>query len=245
MKADALQAARRRRVVELPARTVCVAAGTSPNVIYETRVPGHLRARRPQAVLPRPRGEGRRATATVSLEPCKPRRGLLHELPAGRPHVSFYGDNHPHYAGSVVKAMASAKDGYPHVVALFPETRTLDPADAAGARRERCARSSRSSTTSSSPTRAPGQPADADHRRDRRARARWRRASSSPGSSTACRTTRRIAPVRRRHAAGDGGARADRRLGRSREGPARHDRARDGRQLAALRGARARASRSS
>src|SRR5207249_3789463 len=33
--------------------------------------------------------------------------------------VSFFGDNHPVYAGSVVKAMASAKDGYPQVAALF------------------------------------------------------------------------------------------------------------------------------
>jgi len=33
--------------------------------------------------------------------------------------VSFYGDNHPRYAGNVVKAMASAKDGYPQVVQLF------------------------------------------------------------------------------------------------------------------------------
>jgi NAD(P)H-flavin reductase len=33
--------------------------------------------------------------------------------------ISYYGDNHPHYAGNVVKAMASAKDGYPHVVELF------------------------------------------------------------------------------------------------------------------------------
>ena len=33
--------------------------------------------------------------------------------------VSFYGDNHPHYAGSVVKAMASAKNGYPKVAELF------------------------------------------------------------------------------------------------------------------------------
>ena len=38
--------------------------------------------------------------------------------------VSLYGDNHPHYAGSVVRAMASAKDGYPHVVALFPDVAT-------------------------------------------------------------------------------------------------------------------------
>jgi len=35
--------------------------------------------------------------------------------------VSFFGDNHPVYAGSVVKAMASAKDGYPHICALFAE----------------------------------------------------------------------------------------------------------------------------
>jgi NAD(P)H-flavin reductase len=38
--------------------------------------------------------------------------------------VSFYGDNHPTYAGSVVRAMASAKDGYPKVSALFPEVRS-------------------------------------------------------------------------------------------------------------------------
>ena len=35
--------------------------------------------------------------------------------------VSFYGDNHPYYAGSVVKAMASAKHGFKHVAALYPE----------------------------------------------------------------------------------------------------------------------------
>ncbi|HUJ14655.1 MAG TPA: pyridine nucleotide-disulfide oxidoreductase, partial [Thermoanaerobaculia bacterium] len=35
--------------------------------------------------------------------------------------ITFYGDNHPKYAGNVVKAMASAKDGYPHVVGLFPK----------------------------------------------------------------------------------------------------------------------------
>ncbi|HVH44454.1 MAG TPA: pyridine nucleotide-disulfide oxidoreductase, partial [Labilithrix sp.] len=43
--------------------------------------------------------------------------------------VSFYGDNHPYYAGSVVKAMASAKHGFRHVAALFPETETLSSAD--------------------------------------------------------------------------------------------------------------------
>src|SRR5205085_108225 len=42
--------------------------------------------------------------------------------------VSYYGDNHPIYAGNVVKAMASAKHGYPHVRHLFEEElKTLDP----------------------------------------------------------------------------------------------------------------------
>ncbi len=43
--------------------------------------------------------------------------------------ISYYGDNHPHYAGNVVKAMASAKNGYTHVVRLFEkEIALLDEA---------------------------------------------------------------------------------------------------------------------
>jgi hypothetical protein len=43
-------------------------------------------------------------------------------------YISFYGDNHPVYAGNVVKAMASARDGYPYVVKLFEhELNALDP----------------------------------------------------------------------------------------------------------------------
>jgi NAD(P)H-flavin reductase len=47
-------------------------------------------------------------------------------------YITFYGDNHPVYAGNVVKAMASAKDGYPYVARLFaPEIAKLDPAQQA------------------------------------------------------------------------------------------------------------------
>ncbi|HVF87564.1 MAG TPA: hypothetical protein VM866_08230, partial [Pyrinomonadaceae bacterium] len=35
--------------------------------------------------------------------------------------ISYYGDNHPVYAGNVVKAMASAKHGYEQVAALFAD----------------------------------------------------------------------------------------------------------------------------
>jgi hypothetical protein len=48
--------------------------------------------------------------------------------------VTYYGDNHPKYAGNVVKAMASARDGYPHVVRLFPEAAEEAPASEAAAR---------------------------------------------------------------------------------------------------------------
>ena len=35
--------------------------------------------------------------------------------------ISYYGDNHPRYAGNVVKAMASAKHGYEKVVEIFAD----------------------------------------------------------------------------------------------------------------------------
>jgi NADPH-dependent glutamate synthase beta subunit-like oxidoreductase/NAD(P)H-flavin reductase len=114
--------------VELPARTICVAAGTSPNVTYEKEFPGTF-------VLDK-RGhffQGYAATVDaagrVSLEQtADTSRGFFTSYVRHGKTVSFYGDNHPHYAGSVVKAMASAKDGFPHVVGLFPEIQALDAA---------------------------------------------------------------------------------------------------------------------
>ena len=112
--------------VVLPARTVCVAAGTSPNVTYEKEYQGTfaLDARK-QYFQPHKAHVGE--TGTVLLEPVKdPKQGFFTSYLSGQHTVSFYGDNHPYYAGSVVKAMASAKDGHPHVTALFPEVRSLE-----------------------------------------------------------------------------------------------------------------------
>ncbi len=110
--------------IDLPARTVCVAAGTSPNVIYEKEYPGTFELDDRKQYF---RAHAARVDAAgkVSLEPT-PNAFFTSYLKDGRT-VSFYGDNNAHYAGSVVKAMASAKDGYPHVVALFPEIQALDP----------------------------------------------------------------------------------------------------------------------
>ena len=43
--------------------------------------------------------------------------------------VSFFGDGHPYYAGSVVKAMASAKNGYKKIAELFSEEITKAESD--------------------------------------------------------------------------------------------------------------------
>src|SRR5579883_2546934 len=113
--------------VELPAKTVCVAAGTSPNVIYEKEYPGTFELDDKRRSF-RPYVASVGAEGRVVLEKAeRSGDGFFTSYASGGRTVSFYGDNHPHYAGSVVRAMASAKDGYPRVVSLFPDTRRLDP----------------------------------------------------------------------------------------------------------------------
>jgi NADPH-dependent glutamate synthase beta subunit-like oxidoreductase/NAD(P)H-flavin reductase len=117
--------------VDLPARTVCVAAGTSPNVIYEKEYPGTFALDdRKQYFRPHVARLDERGAVVVERA-ARPVDGFFTSYLKDGHTVSFYGDNHPHYAGSVVKAMASAKDGYRHVVALFPDaldTRPVEPA---------------------------------------------------------------------------------------------------------------------
>ena len=114
-----------KTTVELPALTVCVAAGTRPNVIYEREYPGTFQLDDRKQYF-RPHKATVDAQGKVSLEPSSAGEGFFTSYLHEGHTVSFYGDNHPHYAGSVVRAMASAKDGYPRVVALFPEARALD-----------------------------------------------------------------------------------------------------------------------
>jgi NADPH-dependent glutamate synthase beta subunit-like oxidoreductase/NAD(P)H-flavin reductase len=119
--------------VELSARTVCVAAGTSPNITYEREYEGsfaldakgqyfktHSARVAPDGAATLEEGPG--FFASYQHRSASDNSSKL---------VSFYGDNHPVYAGSVVKAMASAKHGYEHVAALFPEIKNLQPAEQA------------------------------------------------------------------------------------------------------------------
>ncbi|MBY0522100.1 MAG: FAD-dependent oxidoreductase [Gemmataceae bacterium] len=104
--------------VTLPARAVMIAAGTRANTTYEREHPGTFQLD--------DKGEFYRghklqeSEGTTQLVPAGPGEVAFftsyHEQ--GR-YVTFFGDNHPHYAGNVVKAMASAKDGHREIARAF------------------------------------------------------------------------------------------------------------------------------
>jgi NAD(P)H-flavin reductase/NADPH-dependent glutamate synthase beta subunit-like oxidoreductase len=112
------------QVVKVPLRSLYVAAGTSPNTIYQSEYPETF-------VMDKwffQRYEPEWTNDSVELVPMHdeafPKLGKPAPLTSYQKDgkfISFYGDNHPVYAGNVVKAMASAKNGYPYVVKLFEQ----------------------------------------------------------------------------------------------------------------------------
>jgi NADPH-dependent glutamate synthase beta subunit-like oxidoreductase/NAD(P)H-flavin reductase len=116
--------------VTLPARSVCVAAGTSPNTIYEREHPGTFELDAKRGSFRPYRLEKKDGTATLVPDNGSGPPGFFTSYHREGRTITFYGDNLPRYAGSVVKAMASARDGFPHVRALFEEElAALDPKD--------------------------------------------------------------------------------------------------------------------
>ncbi|MGH9941882.1 MAG: pyridine nucleotide-disulfide oxidoreductase [Pyrinomonadaceae bacterium] len=106
--------------VRLPARTVCVAAGTSPNTIYEKERPGTFALDEWREFFAPHKFEADGTSGRRRLVPAaQGERAFLTSYESEGRFISYYGDNHPVYAGNVVKAMASAKHGYEQVSALF------------------------------------------------------------------------------------------------------------------------------
>ena len=106
--------------VTLPARAVMIAAGTHPNTTYEREHASTFQLD--------DKGEFYRghklhnAGGVKQLVPAGSREiGFFTSYEKEGKYVTFFGDNHPHYAGNVVKAMASAKDGHPEVSRIFQE----------------------------------------------------------------------------------------------------------------------------
>jgi NADPH-dependent glutamate synthase beta subunit-like oxidoreductase/NAD(P)H-flavin reductase len=101
-----------KQPVLLPAKSVLIAAGTQPNTVLA----------REEGVSLALDGKYFQATDETGA-PVKPQKNaakpkkvevLLHKRPDGR-FMSYFGDLHPSFFGNVVKAMGSAKQGYPVV----------------------------------------------------------------------------------------------------------------------------------
>ncbi|MHB1175966.1 MAG: FAD-dependent oxidoreductase [Sulfuriferula sp.] len=115
--------------IELPARSVFVAAGSSPNTVYNREHPGEFEMDGKYfATHKQLTGETslRRAASTGN---CKSADiGFLTSYQKGEHRISIYGDNHPQFQGSVVKAMASGKLGAREIATLFAQ-RLQTPVD--------------------------------------------------------------------------------------------------------------------
>jgi len=110
---------KRNTLMTLKAKSVMVAAGTSPNIIYEKEYPGTFELDadnyffKSYKLVTDNRGEKK----LIEVETDE--TGFFTSYEKDGKYITFYGDNHPVYAGNVVKAMASAKDGYEKVSELF------------------------------------------------------------------------------------------------------------------------------
>ena len=102
----------------LPARSIFVAAGTIPNIIYESEHPGSLILEGDHFL---PHVERRDGVQPVQVaEHCKSSQfGPFTSYAEEHRRVSFLGDTHPVFNGSVVKAIASSKRSYPQVMAAL------------------------------------------------------------------------------------------------------------------------------
>lgn len=108
-----------KQEVTLSAKAVCMAAGTTPNTIYARESPEVFQFDAEGKFFQKHRivAEGDGWNLEVVEGPSRDAFFLSYQQ-QGR-FVTFYGDNHPDYAGNVVRAMASAKHGAPQIARLF------------------------------------------------------------------------------------------------------------------------------
>ncbi len=101
--------------VQLPARSVFVAAGTVPNTIYEHEYPRTF-AMEGTHYLPHVEHEQDLQPVQVAEHVKGPEPGPFTSYRNEGRTVTFLGDTHPVFNGSVVKAIASAQRAWPDIV---------------------------------------------------------------------------------------------------------------------------------
>jgi NADPH-dependent glutamate synthase beta subunit-like oxidoreductase/NAD(P)H-flavin reductase len=96
----------------LSARTLLIAAGTQPNTVLAREDPGHFQLDGKYFQLLDEEGNSVKVIRGLA-KPARP--AVLTSIRTDGRATSFFGDLHPSFSGNVVKAMASAKQGYPIV----------------------------------------------------------------------------------------------------------------------------------
>jgi NADPH-dependent glutamate synthase beta subunit-like oxidoreductase/NAD(P)H-flavin reductase len=124
LKAVRFRRSRGGEMVEVPARSCWVAAGTTPNITYEKEHPGTFPMdERRRFFLPHHAVAGEDGGWTLSPAAATDETAFFTGYLRDGRLVSFFGDNHPAFNGNVVKAMASARKGYvPITSALLGES---------------------------------------------------------------------------------------------------------------------------
>jgi NADPH-dependent glutamate synthase beta subunit-like oxidoreductase/NAD(P)H-flavin reductase len=106
--------------VTLPARAIMVAAGASPNIIYENEYPGSFRMDENHFMPHICHPSGVQPVAVA--DNCKSDEfGPFTSYSYQDKRISFIGDTHPVFHGSVVKAIASSQRTYPEIIKLLDQ----------------------------------------------------------------------------------------------------------------------------
>ncbi|TVS92533.1 glutamate synthase subunit beta [Wolbachia pipientis] len=99
----------------MKARSIFIAAGTEPNTVIATEDKKHFKLS--NGYFTHLNSSGKEIDPIFSPKMQNKDRILVYKQ--GNKTISFFGDLHPSYSGSVVKAMASAKNGYPIISQLL------------------------------------------------------------------------------------------------------------------------------
>ncbi|MEO8348150.1 MAG: FAD-dependent oxidoreductase, partial [Acidobacteriota bacterium] len=107
-------------LLELPARTCLVAAGTTPNITYAKEFPDAIPLdERRRFFAPHHAVAGGDGAWLLTPAAVTDGSAFFTGYSRGGKLITFFGDNHPAYNGNVVKAMASAKVGYRAIAAVL------------------------------------------------------------------------------------------------------------------------------
>ncbi|MFJ5423102.1 FAD-dependent oxidoreductase [Wolbachia endosymbiont of Drosophila barbarae] len=102
-------------IKRIKARSIFIAAGTEPNTVIATEDEKHFKLS--NGYFTQLNSLGKEIDPIFSPKMQNKDRILVYKQ--GNKTISFFGDLHPSYSGSVVKAMASAKNGYPIISQLL------------------------------------------------------------------------------------------------------------------------------